>query len=93
MVSRIVLSLKQATDLRQNSWSLVGPTVNGTGFRSTKFFQPAKGANGKKGDNVPLDAFLESWRAIRSKLTLRWLQMVLFDYPWLIRTPGYWAQE
>jgi len=60
MVSRIMLSLKKAADSHQTGWSLAEPTANATDLRSMKFFRPAKGANGKRDDDIPLDTILET---------------------------------
>ena len=59
MISRIILSLRKAADSHQKGWSLAGSTANGTHLRSMKFFRPAKGANGNKDDDVPLETLPE----------------------------------
>ena len=56
MVSRIMLSLREAADSPQGFWSLVAPSTTITDLQSIQFFRPSKGMHGKR-DDVPLDTF------------------------------------
>lgn len=62
MISRIMLSLKKASHLPQNCWSLVGPTTNGAGLRSMEFRRPRRGIDARA-DGIQLGAYRESQTA------------------------------
>ena len=64
MISRIMLSLKEAADFEQEDWSLGGLSTNGNDLQSIKFFRPRVGASSGE-DGIPLDTYLESHVVIR----------------------------
>ena len=64
MISRLMLSLRKAVDEQQNRWSLTASSTIGANAQSVMFFRSRMGPNGK-GEDVPLDTYLESQVRIR----------------------------
>ena len=65
MISRIMLSLKKAADLKGGNWSLGGQPANSTNLPTMDFARPRSGTNIMSEGDVPLDSRLESHTATR----------------------------